>query len=169
MDDPLSEFQEGQWWVTELDKAAGSVGAADDFKRAVAVVHHMLRSAADALAQPAAEPVAWQERQGRRINKATGEVTQWSGWYECKDRSLSDPLAYTAPDDLIPREWRPLYTHPAPAAEPRNQSLLDLLAIIHRDGGHHTAEVGLDQSVKDAHERWGQLIQAAESGSLKTP
>lgn len=55
MDDPLSEFQEGQWWVAELDKAAGSVGAADDFKRAVAVVHHMLRSAADALAQPAAQ------------------------------------------------------------------------------------------------------------------
>lgn len=49
------------------------------------------------------------------------------------------------------------------------ERLLDLLAIIHRDGGHHTAEVGLEQSVKDAHERWGQLIQAAESGSLKTP
>ena len=28
--------------------------------------------------------------------------------------------------------------------------LHDLLAIIHRDGGHHTAEVGLCRSLKDA-------------------
>jgi hypothetical protein len=28
--------------------------------------------------------------------------------------------------------------------------LCDLLAYIHRDGGHHTAEVGLDKSVEDA-------------------
>jgi hypothetical protein len=42
------------------------------------------------------------------------------------------------------------------------QPLIDLLAIIHRDGGHHTAAVGVDQSVKDACERWGQLIAEAE-------
>ena len=29
--------------------------------------------------------------------------------------------------------------------------LLNLLAVIHRDGGHHTERVGLDQSVEDAH------------------
>ena len=46
MNDPLSDFQEGQWWVRELDKAAATVGATDDFRRAVAVVHHLLRSAA---------------------------------------------------------------------------------------------------------------------------
>jgi hypothetical protein len=31
--------------------------------------------------------------------------------------------------------------------------LLSLLAVIHRDGGHHTADVGLEQSVKDAMEK----------------
>ena len=31
-----------------------------------------------------------------------------------------------------------------------NQGVLDLLATIHRDGGHHTEAVGLEQSVKDA-------------------
>ena len=40
--------------------------------------------------------------------------------------------------------------------------LLNLLAVIHRDGGHHTAAVGLEKSVKDAHERWGQLMIAAD-------
>ena len=30
------------------------------------------------------------------------------------------------------------------------QHLRDLLAIIHRDGGHHTDEVGLEKSIEDA-------------------
>lgn len=29
-------------------------------------------------------------------------------------------------------------------------ALLDLLAVIHGDGGHHTAEVGFLQSIADA-------------------
>ena len=33
--------------------------------------------------------------------------------------------------------------------------LRDLVALIHRDGGHHTTEVGLKQSVKDARKRVG--------------
>lgn len=31
-----------------------------------------------------------------------------------------------------------------------SQGVLDLLATIHGDGGHHTEAVGLEQSVKDA-------------------
>jgi hypothetical protein len=31
------------------------------------------------------------------------------------------------------------------------QLLLNLLAVIHRDGGHHTSEVGVEQSVEDAY------------------
>ena len=59
MNDHLSEFKEGQWWVSELDMA--SVTGSDDFKRAVAVVHHMLRSAADLLEKQSVE-VAGSER-----------------------------------------------------------------------------------------------------------
>ena len=36
------------------------------------------------------------------------------------------------------------------------QELGNLLAIIHRDGGHHTDEVGVEQSVKDAHQVWAE-------------
>lgn len=43
-DAPLSDFAEGQWWVQELDAMVAS-GTLDQ-KRAVAVVHHMLRAAA---------------------------------------------------------------------------------------------------------------------------
>lgn len=43
--DLLSDFQEGQWWVKELDAAVASGFLTDDQKRAVAVVHHFLRSA----------------------------------------------------------------------------------------------------------------------------
>lgn len=48
--DALADFQEGQWWVAELDNMVSN-GTADQ-KRAVAVVHHMLRAVA---AQPEAK------------------------------------------------------------------------------------------------------------------
>jgi hypothetical protein len=35
-----------------------------------------------------------------------------------------------------------------------------LLAIIHRDGGHHTENVGYRQSVDDAHKIWAGLVEA---------
>ena len=44
-------------------------------------------------------------------------------------------------------------------------ALNNLLAIIHRDGGHHTEAVGIEQSVKDAHERWAGL-QALREAAL---
>lgn len=41
--EPLCDFKEGQWWVNELDRAA-DISTEPDVKRAVAVVHHLLRS-----------------------------------------------------------------------------------------------------------------------------
>lgn len=43
-----------------------------------------------------------------------------------------------------------------------SQQLGDILAIIHRDGGHHTADVGIEQSVKDAHIKWANLMTENE-------
>ena len=57
--DPLSDFQEGQWWVKELDALAQAVGATHDQKRAVAVVHHMLRAAALASAPVGDKCLCW--------------------------------------------------------------------------------------------------------------
>jgi hypothetical protein len=39
---PLSDFREGQWWISELDAWAET--GSDDQKRAVAVVHRLLRA-----------------------------------------------------------------------------------------------------------------------------
>jgi hypothetical protein len=41
-------------------------------------------------------------------------------------------------------------------------ALGNLLAVIHRDGGHHTEAVGVEQSVADAHKVWADLISALE-------
>jgi hypothetical protein len=41
--------------------------------------------------------------------------------------------------------------------------LRNLLAIIHRDGGHHTDAVGVEQSVADAHQVWAELRLQAEA------
>lgn len=43
------------------------------------------------------------------------------------------------------------------------QQLGDLLAVVHRDGGQHTDEVGLAQSVADAKARvFGQISEAED-------
>lgn len=34
-----------------------------------------------------------------------------------------------------------------------------ILAVIHRDGGHHTGEHGLSQSVADAHATWAVVVR----------
>jgi hypothetical protein len=46
--------------------------------------------------------------------------------------------------------------------EERNETMIalrGLLAVIHRDGGHHTAFAGTTQSVKDAHAAWGKTMR----------
>lgn len=40
--------------------------------------------------------------------------------------------------------------------------LNNLLAIIHRDGGQHTGDVGIEQSAVDAHQVWARLIDGYE-------
>lgn len=39
--------------------------------------------------------------------------------------------------------------------------LKELLAIIHRDGGHYVAEHGIEKAVRSAHEVWAALQQAS--------
>lgn len=67
-------------------------------------VAHMLAAATAAQG----EPVAWQERQARRIRK-DGSY-DWSGWYPCGDRAPDAPLSQVTCG--IPYEWRPLYAAP---------------------------------------------------------
>ena len=43
-----------------------------------------------------------------------------------------------------------------------SQQLGNLLAIIHRDGGHHTCSVGPEQSIEDAHIAWARLVSKVE-------
>ena len=62
--DPLKDFQEGQWWVVELDKIANlssgsTVIVTADMKRAIAVVHHMLRSASYTAPHTGGATAAW--------------------------------------------------------------------------------------------------------------
>jgi hypothetical protein len=54
------------------------------------------------------EPVAWQERQARRMKD--GVVTEWTNWYPCRYRTIDEARAEAC--DHIPYEWRSLYTHP---------------------------------------------------------
>jgi hypothetical protein len=45
------------------------------------------------------------------------------------------------------------------------RALREILAVIHRDGGHHTGRFGITQSVADAHATWAAMV--AERDELK--
>jgi len=53
------------------------------------------------------------------------------------------------------------------SAEKAEAALRNLLAVIHRDDGSHTAKVGIEQSVADAHQRWAALIAAKEKAEAE--
>jgi hypothetical protein len=85
---PLSDFREGQWWISELDAWAET--GSDDQKRAVAVVHRLLRAVRAAstsanVAQGAEAVVnALEETQGLLVamlheKRSTQEIEQQIG------------------------------------------------------------------------------------------
>ena len=60
----LADFQEGQWWVNELDAMAShpigqTIRVTPDMLRAVAVVHNLLRAAATPQPAPATQQAGW--------------------------------------------------------------------------------------------------------------
>lgn len=48
-------------------------------------------------------------------------------------------------------------------ADAAETALGNLLAILHRDGGHRLAEVGAEQAVREAHERWAEVVRRADA------
>jgi len=60
-----------------------------------------------------------------------------------------------------------LATLPEPMDE--ESMLLNLLAVIHRDGGHYQAEHGTRKAVEDACKEWQRLILIAEKTGLTEP
>jgi len=59
-----------------------------------------------------------------------------------------------------PNKVIPLFTRPAPAPIGERVALLNLLARIHRDGGHYTNEYGLDKSVAEADKIIADILAA---------
>lgn len=50
---------------------------------------------------------------------------------------------------------------------PLGKDVQELLAVIHRDGGHHTAKVGIVQSIKDAEAHVVSLREAMEEFCIR--
>lgn len=99
--------------------------------------------------------------QGRRdlVNKTIAA-------YEAKLLE-QEPVAVVVDSDSLESVISPavavgseLYLHHAPIPE----GLLDLLAIIHRDGGHYTDEHGIDKAINDAKDKVWAMLAAARSG-----
>lgn len=57
----VSDFREGQWWVKELDAIFASPDASPDQKRAVAVVHNLLRKVRELEAAAESRPASLEQ------------------------------------------------------------------------------------------------------------
>jgi hypothetical protein len=79
-----------------------------------------------------------------------------------KPVAWQNPLHLDQLSDKKVPNWRPLYTAPQTAGEP-DQRFLDLLCLIHGDGGHYIAEHGLDKAAADAVDRLGEIFLKARS------
>ena len=84
------------------------------------------------------------------------------------DREIVERLQQRARDARLVAEAIELHTEgktgydiqldddAADLIESQDQQLGNLLAVIHGDGGHHTDDVGEQQSLQDAEARWGE-------------
>jgi len=112
-----------------------------------------IKALEEALAkQEQGEPVAWQERQARRMQD--GVVTEWTNWYPCRYRTIDEAQAEAC--DHIPYEWRPLYT------TPQQRTWVGLTDDEIRDAIKQSEKVAIGYAGWVGEQRliWGRAIEA---------
>ena len=98
-----------KWWAGKIANVLAKQEGHSNFCQNCEALARELK----AIKQEQGEPVAWQERQARRMQD--GVVTEWTNWYACRYRTIDE--AQVEACDHIPYEWRPLYTTPYVATQ----------------------------------------------------
>ena len=62
-------------------------------------------------------------------------------------------------DKTVADSWRAKVAEIERERDEARRNLGEILAVIHRDGGHHTGEFGVSQSVADAHATWAAVVR----------
>lgn len=126
----LAERQAARDGVTSemVDKALDAMYEQDWRTTTPDILRKNMRAAIQSVAQPVKVP------EKKRVPAELSSATDYynDGWNDAIDEMLS--------------------TLPQP-----QQSVLDLLALIHRDGGHYTGEHGIEKSIQDAFDKIAEL------------
>jgi hypothetical protein len=88
----------------------------------------------------------------RDRDKAREEAAKWESSFDAMERAGAEQ-ARRADEN---REWA------LKAERERDEArreLGEILAVIHRDGGHYTGEHGISKSVADAHATWADVVR----------
>ncbi len=82
----------------------------------------------------------------------------------CKDHDSNYALCHKYTAEIMTEMWeaKKAYNEAAVERDRMGHKLLNLLALIHRDGGHYTSEHGLEKSYLDAAEIRGQQLNALD-------
>jgi hypothetical protein len=106
------------------------------------------------------------ERAAHEKTKELADKFKWQVRDTCKRAEQAEAeLAQFKADSL--QQCADCFTVMAEAshaekAEAKLAAVRELLAVVHRDGGHYTAEHGIDKSVKDALEVYYKLLERSE-------
>ena len=65
------------------------------------------------------------------------------------------------------KERRESLTHVAAERDEARRDLGEILAVIHRDGGHYTGEHGISKSVADAHATWAAVVRERDEARVE--
>jgi hypothetical protein len=99
------------------------------------------------------------EALAERVHQAYLDTCKELGWSVKPENQVAYVDLTEASKELDRASVRAVLTA---ALEEAQRSLGNLLAIIHRDGGHYQAEHGTTKAVEDAHLIWAELMTAAE-------
>jgi hypothetical protein len=70
-------------------------------------------------------------------------------------------------DKTVADSWRAKVAEVERERDEARRNLGEILAVIHRDGGHHTGEFGVSQSVADAHATWAAVVRERDDLKAK--
>lgn len=131
------------------------------------------------LTDSASAEIPWIEWHGGECPLRDEEVEEWEYKFRQYPNEVTEIArkASSTPNEMVWRHdgspgditaYRVLKWREGFGPVDEESMLLNLLAVIHRDGGHYRAEHGTRKAVEDAYKEWQRLISIAEKTEPKS-
>lgn len=114
---------------------------------------------------PTAEQIAAKQLNNKRLREALKMVTNkvcWSVFTDSEEMQIEEALAQPSDTSALDSFVAEKVKEAVKEADDQILAAKNLLAIMHRDGGHHEFAVGFDQAIQDAMAVYYELTKRRE-------